>query len=32
VVEADVLPGGAGADAPMANAVSGREYLRAMGI
>src|SRR6202007_1930254 len=27
VVEADVLPGGVGADAPLANAISGREYL-----
>ena len=32
VVEADVLPGGVGADAPMANAISGREYLRHLGI
>ena len=32
VVEADVLPGGVGADAPLANAVSGREYLRKLGI
>jgi inosose dehydratase len=32
VVEADVLPGGAGADAPLANAVAGREFLRSFGI
>jgi inosose dehydratase len=32
VVEADVLPGGAGADAPLANAVAGREYLRLFGV
>lgn len=32
VVEADVLPGGIGADAPLANAVAGREYLRRFGI
>jgi inosose dehydratase len=32
VVEADVLPGGAGADAPLANAIAGREYLRSFGI
>ncbi len=32
VVEADVLPGGVGADAPLANATSGREYLRTLGI
>jgi inosose dehydratase len=32
VVEADVLPGGVGADAPLANAISGREYLRELGI
>ena len=32
VVEADVLPGGAGADAPLANAIAGREYLRRLGI
>ena len=32
VVEADVLPGGAGADAPLANAVAGREYLQSLGI
>jgi len=32
VVEADVLPGGVGADAPFANAVSGREYLRKLGV
>jgi len=32
VVEADVLPGGVGADAPLANAISGREYLRKLGI
>jgi inosose dehydratase len=32
VVEADVLPGGMGADAPLTNAVAGREYLRRFGI
>jgi inosose dehydratase len=32
VVEADVLPGGVGADAPLPNAVAGREYLHGMGI
>ncbi|HMK23053.1 MAG TPA: TIM barrel protein, partial [Terriglobales bacterium] len=32
VVEADVLPGGVGADAPLANAISGREYLRKLGV
>ena len=32
VVEADVLPGGVGADAPLANALAGREYLRRLGI
>lgn len=32
VVEADVLPGGAGADSPLANAIEGREYLRRLGI
>jgi inosose dehydratase len=32
VVEADVLPGGAGADAPLPNAAAGREYLRRFGI
>ena len=32
VVEADVLSGGAGADAPLANAIAGREYLRRLGI
>jgi len=32
VVEADVLPGGVGADAPLANARAGREYLRQLGI
>jgi inosose dehydratase len=32
VVEADVLPGGVGADAPLANAVAGREFLRSFGI
>jgi len=32
VVEADVLPGGAGADAPLANAIAGREYLRLFGV
>jgi inosose dehydratase len=32
VVEADVLPGGAGADAPLPNAIAGREYLRRLGI
>ena len=32
VVEADVLPGGVGADAPLANAIDGREYLRRLGV
>jgi inosose dehydratase len=32
VVEADVLQGGVGADAPLANAIAGREYLRKLGI
>jgi inosose dehydratase len=32
VVEADVLPGGVGADAPLANAIAGREYLHRLGI
>jgi inosose dehydratase len=32
VVEADVLPGGAGADAPLANAIAGRNYLRLFGV
>ena len=32
VVEADVLPGGAGADAPVANAAAGQEYLRQFGV
>jgi inosose dehydratase len=32
VVEADVLPGGVGADAPLANAIAGREYLRLLGV
>ena len=32
VVEADVLPGGVGADSPLANAIAGREYLRQLGI
>ena len=32
VVEADVLPGGVGADAPLPNAIAGREYLRLLGI
>jgi inosose dehydratase len=32
VVEADVLPGGVGADAPLANAKAGREYLHRHGI
>jgi inosose dehydratase len=32
VVEADVLPGGAGADAPLPNAIAGREYLKRLGI
>jgi inosose dehydratase len=32
VVEADVLHGGVGADAPLANAVAGREYLRRLGV
>jgi len=32
VVEADVLPGGVGADAPLANAVAGRDYLLSLGV
>lgn len=32
VVEADVLPGGVGADASLSNATAGREYLRLLGI
>jgi inosose dehydratase len=32
VVESDVLPGGVGADAPLANAISGRQFLRRLGI
>jgi inosose dehydratase len=32
VVEQDVLEGGRGANAPLVNATSGREYLRKMGI
>jgi inosose dehydratase len=32
VVEADVLPGGVGADAPLSNAIAGREYLRGLGV
>ncbi len=32
VVEADVLPGGRGADAPLASAVAGREFLKRFGI
>jgi inosose dehydratase len=32
VVEADVLPGGMGANAPLANALAGREYLRQLGV
>jgi inosose dehydratase len=32
VVEADVLPGGVGADAPLANAIAGRECLRLLGV
>jgi inosose dehydratase len=32
VVEADVLPGGVGADAPLGNALAGRDYLRALGV
>ncbi len=32
VVEADILPGGVGADSPLANAIAGREYLRQLGI
>ncbi len=32
VVEADVLPGGVGADAPLPNAIAGRGYLRLLGI
>jgi len=32
VVEADVLPGGVGADAPLANASAGRDYLHKLGV
>ncbi len=32
VVEADVLPGGVGADAPLPNATAGRDYLHGLGI
>lgn len=32
VVEADVLPGGRGAEAPLAGAVAGREFLKRFGI
>ncbi len=32
VVEQDVLSGGRGADAPLANAIAGREFLRKWGI
>jgi inosose dehydratase len=32
VVEADVLAGGVGADAPLPNAIAGREYLRLLGV
>jgi inosose dehydratase len=32
VVEADVLPGGVGADAPLANAIAAREFLRGQGL
>lgn len=32
VVEADVLPGGAGADAPLPNAIAAREFLRGQGL
>ena len=32
VVEADVLPGGVGADAPLPNAIAGRKYLHRLGI
>src|SRR3984893_9421061 len=32
VVEADVLPRRVGADSPLANAIAGREYLRALGV
>jgi inosose dehydratase len=32
VVEADVLHGGVGAEAPLANAIAGREYLRRLGV
>ncbi len=32
VVEADVLPGGRGADAPLASAIAGREFLKRFGI
>jgi inosose dehydratase len=32
IVEADVLPGGVGADAPLTNARAGREYLHRFGV
>jgi inosose dehydratase len=32
VVEADVLPGGVGSDAPLANATAGRQYLHRLGV
>ncbi len=32
VVEADVLPGGVGADAPLPNAIAAREFLREQGL
>lgn len=32
VVEADVLPGGVGADAPLPNAIAAREFLREHGL
>jgi len=32
VLEADVLPGGVGSEVPLANAISGREYLLKLGI
>ncbi len=32
VVEMDVLPGGRDADSPLANAITGREFLRRLGV
>ncbi|MFB3140962.1 MAG: xylose isomerase, partial [Candidatus Acidiferrales bacterium] len=32
VVEQDVLPGGQGADSPLANASAGRRFLRSLGV